>query len=61
MATNAPVRPRPPPPREVAPKARDDRNEAPSRAVHTRGDWRKTARRMWLWPVAILFSVPIWG
>jgi hypothetical protein len=61
MATNAPVRPRPAPPREVAPKARDDRNDAPSRAVHTQDDWRATARRMWLWPIAILLSVPIGG
>jgi hypothetical protein len=61
MATNAPVRPRPAPPREVAPKASDGRNDAPSRAVHKQGDWRGTARRMWLWPIAILFSVPIGG
>jgi hypothetical protein len=61
MATNAPVRPRPAPPREVAPKAHDDRNDAPSRAVHKHGDWRETARRMWLWPIAILLSVPIGG
>lgn len=25
------------------------------------GDWRSTARRMWLWPVAILVSFPIGG
>ena len=61
MATNAPVRPRPTPPREVASKAPDDRNDAPSRAAHTQGDWRGTARRLWLWPVAILLSFPIGG
>ena len=61
MATNAPVRPRPDSPREVAPKAPDGRNDAPSRAVQTQGDWRETARRMWLWPLAILLSFPIGG
>jgi hypothetical protein len=61
MATNAPVVPRPRSPREVASKAPDDRNDAPSRAVQTQGDWRSTARRMWLWPVAILLSLPIGG
>jgi hypothetical protein len=61
MATNAPVLPRPDSPHEVASKAPDDRNDAPSRAVHTQGDWRGTARRMWLWPVAILLSLPIGG
>jgi hypothetical protein len=61
MATNAPVRPRPDSPREVAPKAPDHRNDAPVRAVQTRGDWRETARRIWLWPLAILFSIPIGG
>lgn len=25
------------------------------------GDWRSTARQMWLWPVAILVSFPIGG
>jgi hypothetical protein len=62
MATNAPVVPRPRSPEEVAAKAPDDRNEAPSRALQTqKGDWRSTARRMWLWPVAILLSLPIGG
>jgi hypothetical protein len=61
MATNAPVRPRPESPPEVAAKTRDDRNDAPSRALHSQGDWRSTARRMWLWPVAILLSLPIGG
>ena len=61
MATNAPVRPPPAPPREVAPKAPEARNDAPSRAVHAQDDWTSTARRMWLWPVAILLSVPIGG
>jgi hypothetical protein len=61
MATNAPVLPRPDSPQEVASKAPDDRNDVPSRAVHTQGDWRGTARRMWLWPVAILLSLPIGG
>jgi hypothetical protein len=27
----------------------------------TRGDWMSTARRMWLWPVAILVGFPIGG
>lgn len=27
----------------------------------TQGDWTSTARRMWLWPVAILVSFPIGG
>ena len=45
----------------MAPKAPDDRNEAPGRAVQTQGDWRETARRLWLWPLAILFSIPIGG
>jgi hypothetical protein len=62
MATNAPVRPRPAPAREVAPKAPPaDRHDAPSRAVHTQGNWKQTARRLWLWPVAILLSLPIGG
>jgi hypothetical protein len=61
MATNAPVLPRRKSPPEVAPKAPDDRNDAPSRAVHSQGDWRSTARRMWLWPIAILLSLPIGG
>jgi hypothetical protein len=29
--------------------------------IDTPGDWRITARRMWLWPVAILVSLPIGG
>jgi hypothetical protein len=61
MATNAPVLPRPAPADEVASKAPDDRNDAPSRAVHTQGDWKGTARQLWLWPVAILLSLPIAG
>jgi hypothetical protein len=56
MATNAPVLPRPASAHEVASKAPDGRNDAPSRAVHTQGDWKRTARRLWLWPVAILLS-----
>src|SRR5687768_13454674 len=61
MAANAPVRPRPTTPREVASMAPPDRNDAPSRAARTQGDWRVTARRLWLWPVAILLSFPIGG
>jgi hypothetical protein len=61
MATTAPVRPRPAPAHEVASKAPDDRNDTPSRAVHTKHGWKETARRMWLWPVAILLSLPIGG
>jgi hypothetical protein len=29
--------------------------------MDTPGDWTSTARRMWLWPVAILVSFPIGG
>jgi hypothetical protein len=29
--------------------------------MDTQGDWTSTARRMWLWPVAILVSLPIGG
>ena len=29
--------------------------------MDTRGDWTGTARRMWLWPVAILVGFPIGG
>jgi hypothetical protein len=29
--------------------------------MDTPGDWTSTARRMWLWPVAILVSLPIGG
>jgi hypothetical protein len=61
MATNAPVRPPPESPPRVAPKATDDRNDAPNRAVQTQGNWKETARRMWLWPVAVLLSFPIGG
>jgi hypothetical protein len=61
MATNAPVRPRPESPPRVAPKATDGGNNAPSHLDHTQRDWKETARRMWLWPVAILLSFPIGG
>jgi len=27
----------------------------------TQGDWRKTARQIWLWPVSILVGLPIGG
>jgi hypothetical protein len=29
--------------------------------MDTQGDWTSTARRIWLWPVAILVSLPIGG
>src|SRR5688572_13922712 len=45
----------------VAPKAPDDRRDAPSPTVETDGDRKETARRLWLWPVAILLSLPIGG
>jgi len=61
MATNAPVRPPPESAPRVAPKAPDDRRDRPGRAVQTKGDWWETARRMWLWPVAMLLSLPIGG
>jgi hypothetical protein len=61
MATNAPVLPRSASAHEVVSKTPDDRNDAPSRAVHTQDDWKGTARRMWLWPVAILLGLPVGG
>jgi hypothetical protein len=61
VATNAPALPRPASAHEVASKAPDDRNDAPSHAVQTKRDWKETARRLWLWPVAILLSLPIGG
>jgi hypothetical protein len=61
LATNAPVVARPESPHEVASKAANVRSDAPSRAAHTQGDWMETARRMLLWPVAILLSLPIGG
>jgi hypothetical protein len=61
MATDAPVRPPPESPPRVAPRATDGGNEAPSRAAQTQRDWKETAGRMWLWPVAILLSFPIGG
>jgi hypothetical protein len=32
-----------------------------ARSLDTQSDWTSTARRMWLWPVAILVSFPIGG
>ena len=61
MATNAPVRPPPESGPGVVPKAPDDRRDRPGPAAQTQGDWRETARRIWLWPLAILFSIPIGG
>ena len=62
MATNAPVLPRPAPVPDVASKAPEDRNGVPSvNAVHSERNWKETARRLWLWPVAILLSLPIGG
>jgi hypothetical protein len=61
MATTAPVRPPPESPPRVAPRAPDGRNDAPGRTAQTQRDWKETARRMWLWPVAILLSFPIGG
>ena len=61
MATNAPVRPRPASAPDVTPKAPNDRRDTPSPTVETDGDWKETARRLWLWPVAILLSLPIGG
>ena len=61
MATNAPVRPPPESAPRVAPKAPDDRRDMPGQAVQTQGDWWETARRIWLWPVAMLLSLPIGG
>lgn len=61
MATNARVRPRPVSTPDEASKAADDPRAAPSQAVETDGDSKETARRLWLWPVAILLSLPIGG
>jgi hypothetical protein len=61
MATNAPVAQRPRSPKEVAARAPDHPKKALEGAVQTRSSWRETARRMWLWPVMILVSLPIAG
>jgi hypothetical protein len=61
MATNAPVVQPPRSPKEVAARAPDYPKKALEDAVQTRSNWRKTARRMWLWPVMILVSLPIAG
>jgi hypothetical protein len=66
MATQAPVVPRPRSPEEVPAKAPASPKKAREDAVqthdvHTRSTWRKTARRMWLWPLMILVSLPIAG
>lgn len=61
MATHAPVRPPPEAPPRVAPSATDGRNDAPGRAARTQRDWKATARRLWLWPIAILLGFPIGG
>ncbi len=61
MATKAPVRPRPASAPEAARNAPDDRRDAPSPTVESDRDWKETARRLWLWPVAILLSLPIGG
>jgi hypothetical protein len=61
MATNAPVAPRPHSPEKVPAKAPEYPKKALEDAVQTRSSWRETARRMWLWPVMILVSVPIAG
>ena len=50
---------------EVASKAPNDRNGVPrcdlQTQVPTQGDWRSAARGIWLWPIAILLSIPIGG
>jgi hypothetical protein len=61
MATKAPVAPRADVLDEVFRTTPDYPKEVPGPAVHTGRDWRKTARRMWLWPVAVLISFPIGG
>ncbi|MDQ3777939.1 MAG: hypothetical protein M3310_03600, partial [Actinomycetota bacterium] len=45
----------------MALKVPDDRRDAPSPIVETDGGWKETARRLWLWPVAILLSLPLGG
>ena len=59
MATNAPVVARPD--SVKAPKRSAERKEELGRAEHARGDWKATARRLWLWPGAVLVSFPIAG
>jgi hypothetical protein len=66
MATQAPVEQRPRSPKEVAARAPDYPKKAredvvQTHDVQTRSTWRRTARRMWLWPVMILVSLPIAG
>ena len=66
MATQAPVEPRPNSPAEVPASSPDYPKEARQDAVQThdvqtRGNWRETARRLWLWPVMVLVSLPIAG
>lgn len=61
MATNVPVVTRPEAPEEVPRTAPDDREEALGSVVHTRSDWRSTARSIWLWPLAVLVGFPIAG
>jgi hypothetical protein len=61
MATNAPVLPRPEALEELLRTTPEDRKEALGGAVHTRRDLRRTARRMWLWPVAVLVGFPVAG
>jgi hypothetical protein len=61
MATNAPVAQRPRSPKEGAARAPDYPKKGVEDAVQTRSSWRETARRMWLWPVMILVSLPIAG
>jgi|SRR5688572_14262180 len=61
MATNAPVAQRSRSPKEGATRAPDYPKKAVEDAVQTRSSWRETARRMWLWPVMVLVSLPIAG
>ncbi len=61
MATNAPVVARPTV-REGMPRTTpDDPTGAREDSVHTRSDWKQTARRMWLWPLMMLVGLPIAG
>ena len=61
MATNAPVVARPHSREEVVAEAPHYPKKSLEDAVQTRSNWRETARRMWLWPLMILVSLPIAG
>ena len=61
MAAHAPVGTRPSARNGVPGTEPEYRKEAREDALHTRSDWKTSARRMWLWPVMILVGLPIAG